>query len=189
MLIGLHGISRSGKDSVASILVRKYGFRQIALANAIRSLLLKLDPLLEDDSGNVHSMQGLWHDSYKDWDIVKAVSRESVEYMIRLGQGARDIIGEDVWLSAAFPGMMYFHSDGNVVVSDVRQPNEVEFIQRKGGELWYIERPSLGTESRGMDGLLKEVTFDATIINSGTLDNLETTVSCAYEQREFRQKG
>lgn len=188
MLIGLHGKSRSGKDSVAGVLVRKYGFTQVALATAIRELLLKLNPMLEDDNGNLHSMQGLWHDNLKDWDMIKAESRESVELMIRLGQGARDIIGEDVWLSAAFPGMMYFHSDGNVVVSDVRQPNEVEFIRRKGGELWYIERPEL-TESRGMDGLLKGVQFDEIILNNGTLADLEETVSQTFERPGDRQKG
>lgn len=188
MLIGLHGPSRAGKDSVAGVLVRKYGYKQIALATAIRSLLLELNPLITDNNDEIHTLGGLWHDCFKDWDVIKSESRESVELMIRLGQGARDIIGEDVWINAAFPGGFYFSTDGNVVVSDVRQPNEVEFIRRKGGELWYIDRPEL-TESRGMDGLLKGVQFDEIILNNGTLADLEETVSQTFERPGDRQKG
>lgn len=181
MLIALHGISRSGKDETAKILVRKYGFKQIALASAIRSLLLGINPLLEDNDGEVHTMQGLWHDNYKDWDRVKAESRESVELMIRLGQSARDILGEDVWINAAFPNGYDQVLDGHIVISDCRQPNEVEFLYRYGGEIWKIERPELG-ESRGMDGLLKDVRFEATIVNDGSLADLETIVSNIIEQ-------
>lgn len=181
MLIGLNGVSRSGKDSVAAILVRKYGFQQVALATAIRQILLDLNPLIEDDNGTIHTLQGLWHDNYKDWDRIKAESRSSVDYMIGLGQSARDTIGEDVWLQAAFPSMDYHPQDGHIVVSDIRQPNEVEFLHRWGGELWKVERPELGAAKRGMDDLLKGIRFDAQIVNDGTLGDLEDIVSLIME--------
>ncbi len=183
MLIGLHSDrSRAGKDSIAAILVRNYGFRQVALANAIRELLLEMDPLIKDDNGGNHSMQGLWHDCYKDWDIVKAVSREATEYMIRLGQGARDIIGEDVWINAAFP--TYPYVEENIVISDIRQPNEVDWIIEQYGELWYVERPSIDdSNKRGMDGLLSDVNWDAYISNNGTLADLEENVRLIMEGR------
>lgn len=185
MLIGLHSDrSRAGKDSVAGILVRKYGFRQVALADAIRKMLLEIDPLLEDDNYDVVRLSELHKDFRGDWDLIKAESRESVDLMIALGQSARDIISEDVWLNAAFPTMSYDPDrDGNIVISDIRQPNEVDFLYRWGGELWYIERPSIDdSNKRGMDGLLKDAHFEARIVNDGTLSSLEDKVSWIIEQ-------
>jgi hypothetical protein len=104
--------------------------------------------------------------------------------MIGLGQSARDVISEDVWLNAAFPTMSYDpQRDGHIVISDIRQPNEVEFLYQWGGELWYVERPGLDdANKRGMDGLLKDAHFEARIVNDGTLADLEDTVSWIIEQ-------
>lgn len=185
MLIGLHSDrSRAGKDSVAGILVRKYGFRQVALADAIRKMLLEIDPLVEDDNYNVKRLSDIHWELDGDWDKIKADCRESVDLMIALGQSARDIISEDVWLNAAFPTMSYDpERDGHIVISDIRQPNEVEFLYQWGGELWYVERPSLDDSTkRGMDGLLKDAHFEARIVNDGTLASLEDKVSWIIEQ-------
>lgn len=171
MLIGLHGVSRSGKDSVASVLVRDFGFTQIALATAIRSILLDLNPWLRDNDGDLVQLRWLYEECDGDWDVIKAKSKDSVEFMIRLGQSARDRIDEDVWINAALSDV---DPKAHIVVSDIRQPNEVEYIRSFGGELWKIERP--GTETRGMDDLLKGTRFDATIVNDGTLDDLSDTV-------------
>lgn len=182
-LIGLNGASRSGKDSVAQILVRKYDFRQVALATAIRDILLDLDPLIICNDGNTVFLKELYSMYSGDWDKIKAASSDSVEYMIRLGQSARNIISEDVWINAAFSEINFPEgfSNTNIVVSDIRQPNEVEYIHRFGGELWKIERPN--SEQRGMDGLLKGVNFDAHVYNDGTLQTLEEKVDWIIEHR------
>ena len=174
-LIGLHGESRSGKDSVAGVLVREYGFRQVALATKIREILLDIDPWLEDADC---WLDDLYDAAGGDWDQIKAKSKDSVEYMIALGQSLRDRISEDIWIDAAFQTTLASHE--LVVVSDIRQPNEVEWLHSNGGELWKITRP--GTEARGMDDLLKGVHFDAHIVNDGSLDHLAETVRWIIEQ-------
>lgn len=179
MLIGLNGVSRSGKDSVAGVLVKKYGFRQIALATKIREILLDIDPWLED----ADAWMSVLHEEFGgNWDRIKEASRDSVEYMISLGQSLRDRLDEDVWINAALPEGYDFERDGHIVISDIRQPNEVEFLYTWGGELWHIERPELGDEKRGMDDLLSGVRWDANIVNDGSLEDLEDTVSWIIEQ-------
>lgn len=181
MLVGIHGVSRSGKDSVARILTNKYGFQQRALADGIRKILLHLNPWLRDNDGDLVQLRWLYEEAAGDWDVVKARSKDSVDFMIRLGQAARDTVGENVWLQAAFPTLSYDPKiDGHIVISDIRQPNEVEFLYKWGGELWLVERPV--SEKRGMDSLLQEVSFDATIVNDGTLDDLEDIVDCILSQ-------
>jgi len=168
MLIGLSGASRAGKDSVAHILVKDYGFEQVALASAIRKILLDLDPMLNDEQSLVNVFQRC----DGDWDRVKAEAPGSVEWMISLGQSCRDNIGEDVWLRAALNN---YDPSKNMVISDCRQVNEVQWIRDHGGMLWKIFRPRL-EQFRGMDNLLDDVEFDAVLINDGSLEHLESLV-------------
>jgi hypothetical protein len=173
MLIGLHGASRSGKDTVAGILLGNYGFKQIALATKIREILLDLDPWLEDSNIGLTDLYEMYGGN---WDKIKAHSEDSVEWMIKLGQSARDRLHEDVWIDAA---LLNENWEQNIVISDIRQLNEVDFVRNWEGQLWYIERP--GTTSRGMDGLLKDVEFDAHIVNDSTITHLEEVITGIME--------
>jgi hypothetical protein len=48
MIIGLSGYARSGKDTVAELLVLNYGFKRMAFADGIRESLIALNPILHD---------------------------------------------------------------------------------------------------------------------------------------------
>jgi hypothetical protein len=185
-LIGLTGNSRAGKDSVASILTSDFGFQQMAMADGIREILLSLNPLIQKDDGDICHMKTLFWDCDNDWDKVKATSSGSVDYMIRLGQTCRDVLGETVWLNRVLP-------DGDikepVCISDVRQPNEYAAIKMRGGVVWKVIRP--GVVKRGMDGLLEGLEFDAVIDNHGSLEDLRgivaATISADISRRENRK--
>lgn len=174
-LIGLHGPSRAGKDTTARILQEDFGFEQRAMADAIREILLKLNPLVQDDTGSIYPLTFFVdHQCDGDWDAVKRLSRESTEYMIRLGQACRDILGERVWLDRVLPATT---SSTKIVISDCRQPNEYRAIKERGGQIWRISRP--GAEIRGMDNLLQGLDFDFHIENRGSLGDLRGQVQAA----------
>lgn len=180
-IIGLYGPSRAGKDETAAILVSDFGYEQRAQAAAIRKILLGLDPVISDNKGTFYTMQHLFQAHNENWDDVKAASSESVDYMIRLGQTCRDVLGIDVWLNTAFPpickcpGLITTKCTCvKVVISDIRQINEYEAVKARGGEVWKIIRP--GVEKRGMDGLLDHLHFDVTLYNNGTLSDLRGMV-------------
>lgn len=163
-LIGLYGDSRCGKDTVAEML-KGYGFEQRIMADPIREILLRINPYVADIEPRRLA------DAVRDigWDGVKAYFPEAVDYMINLGQAARDIISPTVWLAPALRGL-----GDRTVISDIRQPNEYGAIKGLGGEVWKITRP--GTVPRGMDRLLDHLEFDATIDNNGTLSELAIKV-------------
>ena len=48
MIIVLTGYARSGKDSVAKVLVEQYEFTRVAFADKIKDLLVEMDPILEN---------------------------------------------------------------------------------------------------------------------------------------------
>lgn len=167
MLIGVYGESRVGKDTCAAILVKNLGFEQRNLANPIRSTLMHIFNSVRPDIVETVLTQG--------WDITKAKHPEAVTSMISLGQKMRDI-NPDIWLDAC---MQTPYTD--LVVPDVRQPNEADYILSHGGELWKIER--IGSKKLGMDGLLDDYEFAVTLQNNGTLQELETEVLEIMKER------
>lgn len=183
-IIGLYGPSRSGKDSVAAILTTDFGFEQRAMAEGIREILLGLNPIIKDNGGVVWELLDLYDQCHGDWDLIKARSSESVDYMIRLGQTCRDVLGETVWLNRVLPDDSIEES---ICISDIRQPNEYYAVKARGGQIWKISRP--GTEKRGMDGLLDGLEFDAHLINRGSLMDLrglvQATISQDFEKRRY----
>lgn len=174
MLIGLYGPSRAGKDTVAGVLVRNHGFEQRNLASPIRHVLSMINPIYLNEEGYPIRLSPLLAEH--DWDFIKKHFPESVDHMIALGQGMRDI-DESVWLNACVKD-----SFDNLVIADVRQPNEADFIYNHGGELWKIERE--GSQKRGMDGLLDDYDFSVEIKNDLTLDWLESLVNIIMEGRK-----
>lgn len=170
LLIGLYSNgSRAGKDSIARTLVVDYGFQQRNMANAIRQILLDLNPLIIDSGGSTWFLQDLYKYCGGNWDEIKAEAPQSVDYMISLGQSCRDNLAEDIWLNTVIRNRPL-----RLVIADVRQPNEYHAIKARGGQVWKVTRPS--SEKRGMDGLLEGYDFDVELINDGTLDELEFKV-------------
>lgn len=175
MLIGLYGPSRAGKDSVARCLVSNQGFEQRNLANPIRVVLANMDPTYLDQFGDPYSLSYLLQ--YHDWDFIKKHFPDSVDHMIALGQSMRDI-DQNIWLNACV-GRPYT----DLVIADVRQPNEYNYIVSRGGEVWKIVSDRTEVQVRGMDGLLDGYHFEYTIDNSGTIEELETIVNNIMEKR------
>lgn len=169
ILLGLYGDSRCGKDTIAEIL-KEYGFEQRVMADPIREMLFRINPLLGyDHHGPIHLDFAL--KGFKgDWNFVKGAFPEVVDYMINLGQAARDIIAPDVWLAPVMRDL-----GERTVISDIRQPNEYDAVKYFGGEVWHITRP--GTVPRGMDRLLNGYKFDAIIENNNTIYDLRMNVS------------
>lgn len=178
-LVGLYGASRSGKDTVAGVLVRHHGFEQRNMASPIRQILLDINPSVvweDEEAGNLRKVSLVSVVTEWGWDVVKARFPETIEMMISLGQSMRDI-DPGIWLNACVSRPFT-----NLVIADVRQPNEAQFITDHGGELWKVERE--GSQVRGMDGILDDWDFAATINNNGTIEELEKIVREIMEARK-----
>jgi len=167
-LIGLYGDSRCGKDTVAATL-KEYGFEQRALADPIRDILLKMDPIVFVNQYGSPILLSSALGIEKDWDFIKKRHPHVVDWMIALGQGVREHVSPDAWVQACLRKPY-----SRLVISDVRHPNEAVAVKQAGGEVWKITRP--GTTPRGMDRLLDHFEFDATIDNNGTLSELAIKV-------------
>jgi hypothetical protein len=175
MIIGLSGYAQSGKDTVAKVLVEKYGYRRVAFADPIRDLLYGMDPLVPKGYGESvinYRLQDLV-DSY-GWEKIKVDYPEVRRLLQDVGVEARRLFGDTFWIYQALSDVA---PQDKVVVSDVRFENEAQWIQEFGGQIWRIKR--IGTAAVNdhvseseMDGYKVDQIF----VNNGTVSDLEMLI-------------
>jgi hypothetical protein len=163
MIIGLTGYARSGKDTVANILVENYGYKRIAFADKIRELLYETNPQV---GGN--RLQHLI--STYGWEVAK--SQPEVRHLLQsLGVGARKTFGDNHWIVEALKNIT---REGNYVITDVRFKNEAEWLKDiYNAEIWRVTRPGVkAINSHISETQLDDYKFDFTLHNEGTLEEL-----------------
>lgn len=145
MLIGLSGAAGAGKDTVAKFLVEKYHFKRYAFADAVRDAALALNPWIrwsDEFADGAHV-----HDRLADiiavegWDVPKRDIPEIRRILQVLGtEVGRQILGENCWVDIV---ARKYGDDGypNAVITDLRFPNEDEWVVKNGGIKIKIVRP------------------------------------------------
>lgn len=178
MIIGLSGYSKSGKDEVAKILVRQ-GYTRIGIADGVKDFLYDLNPTVTHPESGLRWSLRLLVDS-KGWELVKDYP-EVRGLLQRTATATREWLGEDVWINV-LEGK--FNAIDNVVVPDVRYPNELEWIKNQDGLVWKVTRPNLGPRNdHESETALEGYFFEAYITNSRGLDYLERQVAeVGYER-------
>jgi hypothetical protein len=174
MLIGLGCTQQVGKDTAAQRLVTEWGFHRVAFADTIRDLLKCMDPFVGGE--RLSWWLGLeWPGGEPAWEAVKR--RPDVRrMMIGLGVGARELLGQDVWLDAAMRKADRLLAAGeHVVVTDVRFPNESAAIRARGGELVKMIRPGSPPADPWSEPLGDDE-WDLIVHNAGTVTELWSAV-------------
>jgi len=183
IVVGLSGYARSGKDTVANILVEHYGFKRFAFADKLRDCVYALNPYVYGFSSEIQEvgLRSLKFERLQDvidrhgWDGYKEsiYGPEIRELLQRMGtEVGRDIIGEDTWVKGLDS------ETGRIVVTDMRFPNEYARVVANKGQTWRIERPGVGAVNRHISETSLDEGFDFwnTIHNDGTLEELEVKV-------------
>lgn len=175
MILGLTGYAQSGKDTVANILVEQFGFTRVAYADKLKELLMRQNPTVVVD-GEPKELATLVADS--DWDTAKQ-NVEVRALLQRTGQGARETLGDSIWLnglSLKLVELGYQPGSMNVVISDVRYPNEIAGTT----DMWRVSREGVGpVNDHDTERLLETIPVSHVIENNGTLDDLYQKVSDA----------
>ena len=179
--IGLYSASPGcGKSTVARFLTAR-GCERISFADPLRSMACSLLLDLGYDSGQAHD----WLHDQKERTIPEL--GVSPRHLLRtLGtEWGRSCIHPSLWL-LAFQARASGYSQ--VVVDDVRFPNEAELLRQRGGVLWRIDRPGHQRPAEhSSDDALVDWTFDRVITNDGTLAQLASRTEAAY--RELSQNA
>lgn len=165
IVIGLVGYPRVGKDELGAALVKHHGFTRVAFGDPIKQLLIKSDPAFQGllDVLEEHKAMGVHNDPLK--------TRQKLQ---GLGQSIRDI-DPDFWLKAAV-SFGNIPEKGPIVFTDIRYPNEYEFVLKQGdAQIIGLHRPGHGPindhPSEVFTGRLLAET-DLHVQNTGTIEEL-----------------
>lgn len=168
MIIGLSGYARSGKDTVAGMLMGIHHYQRVAFADKIREFLYEIDPLVMFN-GTDFRLQDII-DS-KGWEDAKTEFPEIRRLLQDLGVSARDIFGNDFWIDQA---LRKYNVTEKIVITDVRFKNEAAAIKRhKNGQVWRINRIGIGPANDHISETdLDDWEFDAVLQNDSDMPNL-----------------
>jgi hypothetical protein len=185
-LLGIGGYAGSGKDTVAKHLVNRYGWMRDAFADRLRKGLLALDPYVLFDEHEYACIRLSEVVENRGWDEAKRLYPEIRELQQRYGDEAgRQIHGKDCWVDALFRERDYGLLMGRpLVIPDVRYPNEIEAIRDHDGLLLWVDRPGVGpVNSHASDNSLSPHDFDYTVVNEGSIEDLNTKLDRLVKDR------
>jgi hypothetical protein len=135
-IIGITGHARHGKNTVGDVLATELNYEPHAFADSLRSMALAVNPRVVGDTRltDVVRLEG-WEGA-KRYDEVR-------RFLQVLGtEGVRDHLGEDAWVRAMEERLNGKLDDGKtrIVITDVRFPNEAEWVKQVGGDVWRVVR-------------------------------------------------
>lgn len=139
LIIGIRGYAKSGKDTLANLMVEHLEFEQRAFATALKGTLYATNPWINLDDTTFVRLQNLIDDI--GWDEAKVTYPECRRLPQKIGtEGGRENIHQDVWVRP----VMESGYGPRLAISDTRFQNEVDAIRRRGGYIVRVNRPGVG---------------------------------------------
>lgn len=198
MIIGLSGYATSGKDTVADILVKEFGYIKYAWADMVRLAAEALDPIVGVDDGHpIRYTDALNKYGYNEAKARFAEFRRVLQYIGT--EVGRELIDDNVWVDATISRINREASiTDRIVIADTRFPNEANKIKELSGEqsggenlVVRVVREGVGPASDHISETgLDDFDFDVVLDNNGTLDDLRDKVYSLHEYiEEFCIRG
>ena len=141
MIIGISGFIGSGKDTIADYLVNSHGFRRESFANSLKdavSLVFGWDrTMLEGRTKQSRE----WRDQVDPWWAERLNMPNLTPRWVLQFWGTdvlRKTFHDDIWIASLENKLR--KTQDNIVISDVRFPNEVKAIHGAGGKVYRVRR-------------------------------------------------
>ncbi len=170
-IIGLSGYARSGKDTVANILVDTGKWQRISFAAKLKEAVYLLNPYIPtgERDGGIRRLQYIIEQMGED--KAKDYGTEYRRLLQVMGtEVGRNLFGENFWVDIA---LKTADPDKHIVITDCRFLNEAQGVVDLGGQVWRIRRPGTGpVNNHPSETSLDEWDFDLFIDNDGTIEQL-----------------
>lgn len=189
MIIGLNGKAGAGKDTVANFLVEGFGFERYAFADAVRDAALAINPVImtnwetveiEEAHNTGVRLRELRLAEYiktHGWDWSKRNIPEIRRLLQVIGtEMGRQVLGENCWVDLV-DRKIKASGNVNAVITDLRFPNEAQYVRSLNGKIVLIVRPD-NPDSIGASHASEQYTPepDYVLNNDGSLWKLERLV-------------
>ena len=212
MIVGFVGFIGSGKDTAADYLVNFHGYRRDSFANTLKDAVANVfgwdRVLLEGRTAEARE----WREQVDTWWAQRLNMPQLTPRWVLQRWGTevcRQGFHDDIWI-ASVENKMRKTAD-NIVISDVRFPNEIKAIHNAGGKVIRVKRgaepewyDAAISTNRGPEGnatwslsraRLSSLNIhasetawvggniDITISNDGTIDELFAAIKNQVEDR------
>lgn len=180
MIIGLVGFIGAGKGTVRDILVREHGYHGFAFADALKDAVATIFTwprgLLEGDSNASRAFRERvdpWWSHKLGYEVTPRLILQKMGT-----EACRHGIADNIWIAALEKRI---HGYDDVVVSDVRFPNEIDFVRSAGGIIVQVNRGNAPTKEELSKMHISETAWnyvvpDYIIDNDGTLQELKDKI-------------
>ena len=158
MILGLTGRKRSGKSTVARLLVERHGFRELSFAARLKRMAADVNPMVHyidtlnlSDTDRELLANGVTPGPVYLLDALRVLGEgrakdelpEVRRFYQRLGtEGVRGNLGEDTWVNIAEREIRAAGYARRLVFPDVRFDNEARLIRWFGGTVVEVQRPA-----------------------------------------------
>ena len=180
MIIGLVGYIGSGKGTVGDILVRNHGYTKFAFADALKDAVATIFTwprgLLEGDSNASRAFRervDVWWSHKLGYEVTPRLILQKFGT-----EACRNGIADNIWIAALEKRI---HGYEDVVISDCRFPNEIDFIRSAGGIIVRVKRGDDPSPEELSKMHISETAWNSydpnyVIHNEGTKDELKENV-------------
>lgn len=149
--------ARVGKDEACRVLSEQYNYTTISLAEPVYEIVDHIQQVL---------------------GLPREKNRKLLQF---IGEGLREVVGRDVWLSIALGKIRESFEQGKpVCISDVRYRNEADAFRGLGLTLVKISRsnrPAIDNPTHPSEVDLVDYDFDIVIRNDSTLQAFQQTIA------------
>jgi hypothetical protein len=178
LLIGISGLSGSGKDKVGKYLKHKHYFKIKKFARPIKDMLLVLPGITEDHV-----------DGHLKNEPMPIFGFQTTRWAMQsLGTDwGRNCMHKDMWLRVFVASVEDGLDNGHFAVTDIRFLNEVEMIQMGGGFIWTLRRETDQEMDHESESHILDLPYDVKINNFGTIPELYQEVEAALDLCRMKQ--
>jgi len=191
MIIGILGNKNVGKDTLADYLVSTEGFKKMSFAINLKECLAVM---FNWDSNNF-----LFENKEKNDPIWNVSPRKMLQLLGTefLRNYCKDIIDCKIKFNGKEKTFSYhikklfldnielFENDDNIVISDVRFPDELKFIKWLNGKIIKIERNNVDINqysNHSSENYIDKLEYDVKISNNFTKEHLYKTMNIYLEK-------
>jgi hypothetical protein len=192
VIIGVVGFIGSGKGTVGDILEREHGYKKFAFADALKDavagIFLWPRGLLEGDTNASRAFRervDVWWSHKLGYEVTPRLILQKFGT-----EACRHGIADNIWIAALEKRI---HGYEDVVITDCRFPNEIDFIRSAGGILIRVKRGDDPSTEEIPKMHISETAWnnydpDFVIHNEGTKDDLKENVKIILTQHEKQYK-
>lgn len=167
MIVAFGGIKRSGKDSLANFVSKRYKFEKRAFADPIKKaleIIFDWGPEVWEDDELKETVDPRWGISPR-----QASQHLGTEWaQLGLTQSYpmfKEITGKELWVRRTFYD---YEESKNLVISDLRFVHEAHAVKERGGHLVLVYGRGISQDGHASETSVKDIQPDYTVDNSGS---------------------